>query len=324
MRCWVFDWQGRQYQPPVLPGRRPPFLPDLTLDVPGRRWVFDDPDGSGVVWAVAASRLAGDAVRIIDASQAPPDDAAVLRAIDARWTGSVVVRTRPPGERHPRIWRGGYSEPPESELNAFADALTSASVLLDRFRHILRTLEPDPANRQSFGHELRQLLILTSTEVESAWKSILVANGYRPPKERRGNSPNEDRFNTNDYCKLRDPLRLEKWEIAMTTFPRYGNIAPFRGWDSAKPTASLGWYDDYNSTKHDREVNLRKATLENVISAVAALYVMLAAQVGPTVISESPYAIPDFRPVHQPEWSLAEEYVPAFYSTSLVNQNFGP
>ena len=180
--------------------------------------------------------------------------------------------------------------------------MTSANVLLERFRHVLRTVEPDPTNRQAFGHELRQLLILACTEVESAWKSILVDNKY--------SSPNGDRYTTNDYCKLRDALKLEEWEVQITMFRRYGSIAPFRGWDPGKPTDSLAWYADYNLTKHDRETNLRRATLENLISSVAGLYIMLAAQAGPEMLSRAPYAIGDFHPMRLPQWGLADEYVP--------------
>jgi len=232
----------------------------------------------------------------------PPEEATVLAEIEKHWTGAVVVRARAPGERHPRMWRGRFSEPLPDEEESLAGALTSANVLLDRFRHVLRTVEPDPANRSAFGHELRQLLILACTEVESAWKSILVANKYPQRKN--------DRFITNDYCNLCPVLKLEEWEVELAMFPRYGTVAPFRGWDAEKPTESLSWYADYNRTKHDREINLRKATLENLISSMAGLYIMLAAQAGTEWLSRPPFAISDFRPRRQPHWDLADEYVP--------------
>jgi hypothetical protein len=232
----------------------------------------------------------------------PPDESAVLVAIEKHWTGAVVVKARTPGERHPRMWRGRYSEPGMEEKESLAGAVTSANVLLERFRHVLRTVEPDPTNRQAFGHELRQLLILACTEVESAWKSILVGNRY---------SDLEDyRYTTNDYCKLREALKLEEWEVKLTMFSRYGAIAPFREWDPGKPTESLAWYSAYNLTKHDRETNLCRATLENLISAMAGLYIMLAAQAGPDRLARAPYDIVDFQHTHLPQWGLADEYVP--------------
>lgn len=303
MRCWVFDWPGRRYVKPAQPGGRPPFLPDITLDFPARWWVHDSPGADTRIWA--QSTLSGIDPEVLLQGQpgaAPFDDQQVLAAIQQKWAGANVVAARAPGERHPRIWRGRYLEPPREEAESLTASFSSAHALIDRFRHVLRTVEPHEANRSTFGHELRHLLILGCTEVESAWKSILVANDYpAPPK---------NRHTTNDYWKLRDALRLEEWEVQLALFPRYGTVAPFRGWDRAKPTDSLAWYAGYNATKHDREVNLDKASLENVISALAAVYIMLAAQMGPDWLRKAPYEIPDFHPTNQPAWDLAEEYVP--------------
>ena len=52
------------------------------------------------------------------------------------------------------------------------------------------------------------------------------------------------------------------------------------GWNARHPTSSLVWYDAYNKTKHDREKNLKLATLNNAITAVGAAVVMFRAQFG--------------------------------------------
>jgi len=232
-----------------------------------------------------------------------PDEMEVRRAIEQRWNGAVVVQGSPPGERHPRIWRGKFSQPTAGEAQGFSAAFAAANVILERFRYVLRTVEPEAGNAQTFGHEIRQLLILACTEVEAAWKSILVENKYPAPKN--------ERYTTNDYCKLRDALKLEDWQVELTMFGRYGNIAPFRGWDPQKPTESLAWYADYNLTKHDREGNLCRATFQNLINSVAALYIMLAAQAGPEPLARGTFTVVDFRPTQVPLWELADEYVPA-------------
>jgi hypothetical protein len=54
----------------------------------------------------------------------------------------------------------------------------------------------------------------------------------------------------------------------------------FGDWDAASPTKSLTWYDAYNKTKHDREENLKFATLSNAVQAVGATVVMFHAQFG--------------------------------------------
>lgn len=93
--------------------------------------------------------------------------------------------------------------------------------------------------------------MLACTEVESAWKGVLVANEYSSLKN--------DRFSTNDYCRLNTALKLDEWELGLTMFSSYGTIAPFRGWEASRPTQSLPWYEAYNETKHDRETSLHRA-----------------------------------------------------------------
>lgn len=284
--------------------------PSPELHAPGRRWVYDD-GGTGSVYVATESPFVDEPTLLIRGSfTPPPDEPTVLAEIEGRWKGAQVVRARTPGERHPRIWRPGNSRPPLDEIHAFTGSLASANVIMDRFRRVLRTIEPVPGNRAAFGHELRQLLILAATEVESAWRSILVANQYA------GGS--NGRYSTNDYSRLRDPLKLPDWTVVLTMHPAYGPISPFLGWDTSRPTTSLPWYDAYNLTKHDREANLASATLEHLISAVTALFVMLAAQVGPERLSTPPYSLPDFFATQQPAWALAEEYVPCLGSSSVA------
>ncbi len=316
VRCWVFDWPGVPY-PKIVPGLQPLPLPDPYVLHPGRKWIYDGPSGR-VFWILHESPFAddgsGDGPKPLMAASGLPalSDADVHAAIQAQWPEAKVVRAeRLPAERYPRIWRGRFSRPTPAEIQAFIGADASANLLRERFRHVLMTIEPEPENRFAYGHELRQLLILASTEVESAWRAVLLANKYPVP----GNG----RFTTNQYCKLIDPLRLTEWEVDLAVSARYGTIAPFREWDPVDPTGSLTWYADHHAAKHDREVNLAKATLGNVISAMAALEVMLAAQMGPDGVPGS-LGGSIFRLVRSPAWRLEEEYVPSLLGeeTTLV------
>jgi hypothetical protein len=109
----------------------------------------------------------------------------ILATIEARFKGALVVKARTPGERYPRMWRGRYSVGPPSERNSFISAINSANALFDHFRRITRTIEPHTSNQSAFGQELRQLLILTATEVERAWKGVLIANSFPPSRNDR-------------------------------------------------------------------------------------------------------------------------------------------
>jgi hypothetical protein len=294
VRCWTFHWDDDGhfiYSPTELVGA-------------GQRWVFDDPGGSNAVKVKSTATLSKP-FELLPAVANAYDESAILAEIEARFKGASVVKARTPGERFPRMWRGRHSVCPLSERNSFISAVNSANALFDRFRHVTRTIEPNTLNQSAFGQELRQLLILTATEVERAWKGVLIANSFPPP--------NNDRYNTTHYVRLLEPLRLKEFELKLLMFPAYPAIAPFEKWDEKKPTGSLRWYDDYNAVKHAGETELHKATLANVIGALAGLVVLLAAQAGPDFLMEEPWAVKDFRATKLPPWdSLDEAYTPSF------------
>ncbi len=200
-----------------------------------------------------------------------------------------------PGKFHPRIWR--TSDPPMLSPHKKEWIATEASTRFayEMLRDIFDVVDPDPATATSYGHRIRHFLILASTEVEAAWTGILKANGYP------GN-----RWTTNDYVKLRLPMRLGEWKVRLPMYPDYPEIQPFGGWDPGRPTQSLGFYDAYNTVKHDREAQLNKARLDHAISAAAAMYVMALAQFGsPTMGADGM-----FQATSRPVWTPAECYYP--------------
>lgn len=294
MRCWTFHWKDAGdfvRSPNELLGA-------------GQRWVYDDPSGSNAVRVETTAQFSNP-FELLPAIANAYDESVILAAIEARFKDAVVVKAQPPGERYPRMWRGRYSVGPSSERNSFISAISSANALFDRFRHVTRTIEPDTLNQSAFGQELRQLLILTATEVERAWKGVLIANSFPPPKN--------DRYNTTHYVHLLKPLRLKEFELKLVMFPAYPAVAPFENWDAMDPTRSLRWYDDYNAVKHAGETELHRATLANVIGALAGLVVLLAAQAGPDFLMEEPWAVKDFSATKWPRWDgLEEAYTPPF------------
>jgi len=233
--------------------------------------------------------------------------AVVQRKLQAEEVARADLDT---GQYYPRIWRRGrYTWANFGEDCTDHDivlGIQAAELLLERMRDVFRTIQPCKANRHSFGHEIRALLLLACTEVESAWKAVLRVNGYA------GRAGAKGFLTTKDYVKLRRPLRLREWVVRMPLFPDYGEVAPFRSWKASDPTDSLRWYGAYNAAKHDREGSFSMASLERVIEAVAAVFVMVAAQAGPPILSEGAYSIREFVIARQPSWRLAEEYVPPF------------
>jgi hypothetical protein len=139
---------------------------------------------------------------------------------------------------------------------------------------IFESVEPVPPNLDVYGHKIRKLLLLAAMEAEASWAAILKANSYPPPK---------GRLSTTDYVKLLKPMLLDGYSLELTSYPGFQGFAPFRDWDPSCPTQSLHWYDAYNATKHNREENLKEATLEKAIHAVGAAVVMFYVSLGPVL-----------------------------------------
>jgi hypothetical protein len=154
----------------------------------------------------------------------------------------------------------------------FEDTMTQAGVVLQMLcsalEAIFEVVEPVDANLTTYGHRLRHQLLVACTEVEAGWAGVLRANGY-------GSS---GQLNTADYVKLADPLHLREYRVALRHYEHYPTLEPFRNWDAAAPTKTLPWYDAYNRAKHDREANFHRATLDNVVRATAAYYILTASQ----------------------------------------------
>jgi len=217
------------------------------------------------------------------------------------------------------MWRG--EETPLSFTGEVAEKLTlaiqSARLIFDWAAEIFRVVQPCRTNRRAFGLEMRQLLLAACTEVESNWKAILKAHNVKPKY---------NDFSTRDYVRLLKPLRLNEWEVFMPGFISVGALRPFGSWSTNSPSKSLRWYDAYNATKHDRENNLHRASLAVVIDAVAAVYVMLLAQVGPNFLRSSVYSIHDLIAKQVPRWSPSEWYghEPSWtHDPSVRQQPFG-
>jgi hypothetical protein len=184
------------------------------------------------------------------------------------------------GRHYPRVRRGeingGHLEPQSLSVDvcglraALVSSAVAADLLVAELNEICTVVEPVESQLDVFGHRLRHLLIAACTEVESAWRSVLVANSSSPPA-----SPG-----TNEYVRLAEPMRLRERSVHFMRVEPTRHLEPFATWDSARPTASLPWYAAYNATKHNREMHLNHATLGNVIDALAALHIMLVAQFG--------------------------------------------
>jgi len=127
-------------------------------------------------------------------------------------------------------------------------------------------IEPADKNRETYSHRLYELLLRASTEFEANCKGILGANDYNCPRD----------FNICDYHKTNEASRLSEYEVRVSVWR--GAPKVFRPLDKWSVGRSLVWYQAYNCVKHDRSRSFQKANLENVLSAVAGVLVVLFSQ----------------------------------------------
>lgn len=184
-----------------------------------------------------------------------------------------------PGEFYPRIARPidqhpqespGWSPGARNETSFIAIARGQLMALTRQLDRICQTVQPTEQTFSTFGHDIRNLLVLACTEVESHWRGVLAAN-----------SVNKSRFTTADYVELRNAMRLDEYAVDFPHYPWLGPLKPFDGWGSTGcPTQELKWYDAYNAVKHNRENEFERATLRYAFDAVTACAIMMAAQFG--------------------------------------------
>lgn len=216
---------------------------------------------------------------------------------------------RKPGEFYPRIARPIDQHPGEApglnpgarhEAAVIAIARGQLTALTRQLDRICQTVQPTPGTFTTFGHDIRNLLILACTEVESHWRGVMLANGVK-----------KDRLNTMDYVALKDAMRLDEYAVDFPNYPWLAPISPFAGWGSTgRPTRELGWYYAYNAVKHNREAEFERATLGHAFDAVTACAIMMASQFGiPCGLGQRSETQAFFRFSGVPTWPLSEIYI---------------
>lgn len=147
-----------------------------------------------------------------------------------------------------------------------SSVITSRLIFQDLY-DLFYYMEPDDKNLKVFSHRIYELFLRTATEVESNFKGIMIANGYKDPDT------------MHDYFKVAAVARLSEYKVQFTMWSTSRFFTPFAEWNSAV-YAPLPWYQDYNTVKHNRYKNFELANFENLMNAMAALLSILYAQIG--------------------------------------------
>jgi hypothetical protein len=85
------------------------------------------------------------------------------------------------------------------------NTLTHAYSILQRdFIEILDFIQPADLNKKAYSHRTYELLLRACAELETNFKSILEANGYKTKK-----------YNIRNYFKLNRHFRLSDYELRL-------------------------------------------------------------------------------------------------------------
>ncbi len=216
-----------------------------------------------------------------------------------------------PGQYYPRIARPHDQHPTdmptpqngaEPLVDVTFDAARHFSTLVDELDDILKVVAPAAENFEAHGNRIRNLLILTCTECENQMRAVLRENGLA------GTGPTKDRYNTNQFVKLLNPMRLDEYGVSFAEMPWLGVMRPFHLWSETDPTKSIDWYERYNASKHDRSANMNKANLISVFQALSALWILLTAQYGPNGWRIRSGSERVFKCVEAPRWRYSDVY----------------
>ena len=195
----------------------------------------------------------------------------------------------PLAKPYKRIWRPLSGAPvfqftgTEDDNNLIDNSVAADRRELVRAYNILESdvislfeyIEPHDKNSQTFSHRIYALLLRACTEFENNCKAILQTNSYSTT----GN------LNITDYCKIDTATKWQEYEVYLDIWqPSTKVIQPFSEWASGH---SLYWYTSYNKVKHNRSSNFEEARLENLIGALAGVYVALVSQFSSHVIYEN-------------------------------------
>ena len=228
-------------------------------------------------------------------------------------TGDHVVELREvkhPGAYYPRMMRENLRFTHQGQ--SFLQDMRAYQNIQSSLDSLFNFIEPAEINLKTYGHKIRELLILACTEAEYLLLKTLTENGYTE----------KQRYNTTDYIKCRDILKLNQYEVGLKQYSDLGIFAPFKEWDTCHTTESIAWYDAYNKVKHNRNDNIANANIKHLLDAVSAIHILLESQYGEGIF-HSIFGQPEYKSLFEiitrPTWEISKINVPIFKDGHPLN-----
>lgn len=218
----------------------------------------------------------------------------------------------PLSKPYPHIYRHGPSSVTVPYYKAWKsdvgiNCLSTYEILKQDLKSVFEYIEPHTNNLGTFSHRTFELLVRACIEVEALCKLVFLKNCITLNRY----------ANIIRYSDLNGAMRLSDYEVLCYGF-QHPPFVPFASFsNSVRQNRSPAWYQAYNRVKHNRTDNFSDASLENVIQAIGAVYVLVVAQFGLGFDHKMQlsYSVghfldcPDiFRVRELPQWSDDEQY----------------
>lgn len=150
---------------------------------------------------------------------------------------------------------------------------SALSTIYSDLESTFRYIHPVADHLDVYSLRYYELLLRTATEFESVCKNEIIHNNI--------SNKNIKDLNIEDFFKLEEHLKslpvegpkkqLANWKVGYFFDPVLYR-QPLLPWNNSH---ILPWYRAYNEVKHNRQLNYKKANLENVLDAIASLFLIL-------------------------------------------------
>jgi len=148
-----------------------------------------------------------------------------------------------------------------------------------RLNELSRYISFAPENRVTWSESLADLLILTSSAVDSFFRDMskcpyIQSNpDYLEIQQQVGRR----RWNINDFRNVYESIyELSRNEVyAPFGLSPYGSVRPFEEFDKSRKGIP-NWWTAYNNLKHDYYTHLKEANLDNVLNSLGGLLILNA------------------------------------------------
>ncbi|MBO6077156.1 MAG: hypothetical protein J6P66_00195 [Bacteroidaceae bacterium] len=190
-----------------------------------------------------------------------------------------------------------YKDLPINCFQEYSNQLRQLEIILSDIAEVFKVIAPYRNQYSVYGYAIRNIIILACTELDARMQSILADNGV---------CANGKHYEMKDFYKLKDPLKLDEYELSFYRYGELGTFTPFASW---KNDEQLYWYQAYNHIKHHREKHFTEAKLFNAINAIMGYAIILIAQYGYRNELWNDTVGKIIKVNKEPKWQLEEFYI---------------